>query len=243
MFNKNIETKDFMHIMITHKCENNCPFCFDGNHGFNDDISIDNFQRILDVAKEKRLKEITFVGGEPTMHPDVLLLAKMVKDNNFKLIVTTNYTKPDVVKQLDRYADSFNISWYHQKELPNPKEFTADLTLSALIFKGQLDSKEKLDEFIDKYGDKYILKFATLVPFNDWCQERCNVDFLDDIKENVEKFELFGQIEGMTYRNCIIKRHDRVLSEFSQEQSLIGHTNGDVNQTWEEGGNKVLCKN
>lgn len=234
MFKKDIQTKDFMHVMITHRCENHCPFCFDANCGKEVDITIHNFEKILKVAKEKELKEITFVGGEPTLHPNVIELAKLVKENGFKLIVTTNYSRPEIVKALDKYVDSFNISWYHQATLPNPKEFTADITLSSLIFKGQLDSKEKLDEFIDKYQDKYILKFATLVPYNEWCKKRCNVDFLDNIVDDVERFELFGQIEGMTYRGHIIKRHDRVLSHFSQEQSLIGHVDGTVNQTWDE---------
>ena len=84
MFKKDIKTKDFMHIMITHRCNYNCPFCFDLNRGKAQDITISNFQKILRIAKKRNLKEITFVGDEPTLHPKVIQLAKMVKENGFK---------------------------------------------------------------------------------------------------------------------------------------------------------------
>ena len=128
------------------------------------------------------------------MHPRVVEIAKKIKKTGFQIVLTTNYSKPDVVKALDKYIDSFNISFYNQQELPNQKDFTADLTLSTLLYKGRIDSKEKLDNFISEYGGRYHLKFATLSVCNAWTESHQESNWLDKLDAHRVKLDVFNNL-------------------------------------------------
>ncbi len=232
MFNIKIKTSDFIHIMVTNRCNRRCPFCFDENRKYGKDITKENYLKILEKAKENNIKEVCILGGEPLLHPDIVWLCKTCKEYGFKTVITTNYAKPEMLKECDKYLDSINISYYNQKELPDQKDYKADISLSALIYKGRLDNKKDLDEFIDKYKDKYHLRLATLEPTPRFPKELCDVsDFLDTL-DYEEKTSLFGQIEADIYRGVTIKRHDKSLPKFEQPFSYNGHVNGEYNRIW-----------
>ena len=186
----------------------------------------------LDKAKENNIKEVCILGGEPLLHPDIYWICKTAKEYGFKTVITTNYVKPEILKQCDEYLDSINISYYNQSELPDQKEYKADISLSALMYKGRLDNKKELDEFIDKYKDKYHLRLATLEPTPRFPKELCDIkEFLDTLEFD-EKISLFGQIEADIYRGVTIKRHDISLPKFEQPFSFNGHVTGAYDRSW-----------
>jgi radical SAM protein with 4Fe4S-binding SPASM domain len=85
-------------IILTHRCNQQCEFCFDASNVMSasreEDISFQTLQRILNVignsVPDKGLFNITFSGGEPTLHPEFLKMAKMVSDAGFPLTILTN---------------------------------------------------------------------------------------------------------------------------------------------------------
>lgn len=232
MFRKEIRTTEFIHVMVSNRCNRCCPFCFDENRKFGKDITKENFIKIMDIAKENNIKEVCILGGEPLLHPDIVWICKTCKEYGFKTVITTNYAKPEVLKECDKYLDSINISYYNQTELPAPQDYTADISLSALMYKGRLDNKKELDEFIDKYKDKFHLRLATLEPTPRFPKELCDIsDFLNTLEYD-EKISLFGQIEADIYRGVTIKRHDILLPKFEQPFSFNGHVNGEYNRSW-----------
>jgi len=229
MFNIKIKVNNFMSIIVTHECNKKCPFCIDKNRGTKEYITIQNIINALKYAKKKKIKDILLIGGEPTLHKDIVLIAKTIKLFGFNLILTTNYTMPNIIKSLDGIVDSFNISFYNQDNLPNQKDYRSDITLSALIYKGQLDTKENLDNFIDDYKDKFILKFSTLTDCNLWTNSHKDIEYLD--KLDCEEIILFNEIIGQIYRGHIIKRHDKIINK-SAKQSLKCHANGEIKTIW-----------
>lgn len=230
MFDGTTSTHDYGTIIVTHECNKKCAFCIDKYRGKSEFISPCILRKHLAKAKENALKDILIVGGEPTLHPKIVEICKEVKSYGFNLILTTNYTKPEVVKKLDGIVDSFNISFYNQRELPSQKDFVSDLTLATLIHKKQLNTKEKLDNHIEKYSNRMTLKFSTLSVCNDWTNENQTVEYLDGL--DADAMVLFDEIEGLKYKGCIIKRNDRLINTNSH-QSMKFHINGEVSRTWE----------
>ena len=61
-------------IMITKKCNLACPYCFanefvNAEKSENMDITIENFQKILDfIVGDGSVKSVGLIGGEPTCH-------------------------------------------------------------------------------------------------------------------------------------------------------------------------------
>ena len=69
----------------------------------------------------------------------------------FFTVITTNYTKPKVIKSLDGICDTINISLYPENEniIPNQNDFKYNLYLKVLLYKGRFQNKEEFDSFID----------------------------------------------------------------------------------------------
>ena len=125
---------------------------------------------------------------------------------------------------------SGDISISASKTTVSPgEELSVTLKITDVTFKGGIDSKEKLDKFIEKYRDKYHLKFSTLDVCNDWTRAHQNSDWLDDI--GAKKVVLFNEIEGLFYKDTIIKRYDRLLNP-NAEQSYKCHVDGVIKQSW-----------
>ena len=232
MFSVDTRYSDYMSIVVTHSCNRNCPFCIDKYRGTDIFIDMGSVHKALVFAKNKGIGDILLVGGEPTLHPNIVNIAKLFYENNFRVILTSNFDHLDRIYELNKYVDYFNMSYYGQKNMPNLSKLNhADITLSTLIYQGVLDTKEKLDEFIDKWGKEYKLKFSTLTPCNEFCKSRYKVDYLDDL--DCEWVVLFNEILGQVYRGCIIKRYDKVINK-KAKQSYKCHVDGSINTSWEE---------
>jgi len=235
MFNSNTTTDDYMFLIVTHECNRKCAFCVDKDRGKKQYISIKNVQKAINYALKNNLKTITILGGEPTLHPKIIDICKLIKSYNFKIVMTTNYDKPELIATLDKYhlVNSFNISHYNQKELPKQKDFYADLTLSKLLFKGGIDTKEKLDKFINENKYRYNdIKFSTLTDINDFTHKNKNLPFLNELPIN-KKVTIMGEIEGHYYRNYLIKRFDIPATKNTYyKRSMKMHTNGELKREW-----------
>ncbi len=229
MFSINQKTSEYMNIVLTHECNKRCAFCIDRYRGSNEFISIDVVENALCQAKELGIIDILLTGGEPTLHPKVCEISCLVKSFGFRLIMTTNYTRPKIVVGLDGIVDCFNISYYNQSKLPKQLEFIADITLSTVIHKKQLGRKRELDEFILKHEKNMHLKFSTLSPCNDWAKNNQNVAYLDDLE--CEWVVLFNEMLGQLYKGAVIKRYDKVFHA-NTYQSLKCHVDGNISNSW-----------
>jgi len=229
MFSLNQKTCDYMNIVLTHECNRRCQFCVDQYRGRKEYISKSKVEQALGFAKWEGIKDILLTGGEPTLHPDVVEIAQMVYKHGFRVIMTTNYGRPEVVKQLDGIVDCFNVSVYDQPALPQQSDFVSDLTLHTLIHKLRLGTKQELDEFIDRRGGMGHLKFSTLSPCNEWCVRNQHVEYLDDL--DARWVVLFNEMLGQVYRGATIKRYDKVFRN-SAKQSLKCHVDGAITYSW-----------
>ena len=56
-------------IELTNRCNLSCRHCFSGRHGGRDDLPMDLLRKILAEARHHGFNELSFTGGEPTIHP------------------------------------------------------------------------------------------------------------------------------------------------------------------------------
>ncbi len=238
MFDISQNVNDYLNLIVTHECNKKCPFCVDQYRGENLMVSLEHVKKSLDLAKDKNIKDVLLIGGEPTLHPHIIEIAKLTKSYGFRVIMTTNYSKPDVVKALDGIVDCFNISYYSQPVLPHQKDFVSDITIHTIIHRKQLNTKVKLDNFINKYNDYGHLKFSTLTDCNDWTSKMHLVEYLNDLEG--KRVVLFNEIEGLIYRGKVIKRHDVIVNE-TAGQSIKVHVTGEISHSWER--SKITVKN
>ena len=84
--------KNFKHIVleVTNKCNLLCTYCYvsSGNTFINPPIN--NLLAIASRLKELEVEEVLLCGGEPTAHPDLVLLLDHCKQIDLKISISTN---------------------------------------------------------------------------------------------------------------------------------------------------------
>lgn len=81
-------------IDLTEVCNRNCPTCFAAHTPRN--MTLKMFHRIIDQGAEMRFTELYILGGEPTLHPDILECLRYAQGKFNPVILVTN---------MDRLAD------------------------------------------------------------------------------------------------------------------------------------------
>lgn len=76
-------------IILTKECNRNCSFCIDKpNKKYYKDyskyIDFDTIDKILLFAKNNNIKTVALNGGEPTLHPQVVEIAKKSSHKDLK---------------------------------------------------------------------------------------------------------------------------------------------------------------
>jgi radical SAM protein with 4Fe4S-binding SPASM domain len=85
---------DFYHLQvnITSRCNMKCKHCR-GDYSGRTDLSLKDFNAIMDFAKEHMVKSTYFLisGGEPLLHPNFREIMKILKKRGVELVsITTN---------------------------------------------------------------------------------------------------------------------------------------------------------
>ena len=174
-------------------------------------------------------------GGEPTLHPQVVEIAKMIKEKGFFTKIFTNYDFPEVIKQLDGIIDIIRISYYGNMQLPHQKDFKSKITLKLMLTKETFPTIEQLIDFINEHrNDFYDIKIHTLMQNNDY-SINAQVDYLDYLNEH---FPLKRNEKGDFYHDFMgfqIEREDLPNIDYDIEQRLFkAHMDGTISHYFEE---------
>jgi len=111
-------------VNITYRCNKSCNYCYakDLNEDYTEDMTMEDFNTLLEWFEKNNIKGFNMVGGEPTIHPligDMLLLAKK---KNFNITVFTNCLFPETFLEYIDYANSFLINYNH-KDMYTSQEY------------------------------------------------------------------------------------------------------------------------
>ncbi len=108
-----LENEDLRQIyfLITYACNKACPYCIEPNVHSKKFMTEKAFVDAMHIAKELDFKMLYLHGGEPTVHPDVVNLAKLAKEQGFQVNMFTNGIRMDVLRELDGIVDEIRFSY------------------------------------------------------------------------------------------------------------------------------------
>lgn len=106
-----------LNIQLTKKCNQRCRSCNSYDLKAESELGIDDFLSIIDEATNLFcIKNIAFTGGEPTLHPGILEVAKAARAKSPNVSVTTNgfycKSKETVEKLLIAGINRFSFSYH-----------------------------------------------------------------------------------------------------------------------------------
>ena len=232
----NILLEENAYIVLTHLCNRNCPFCIDIYKNKSEDyLSLEKLKEINDILQDNKIKRVTLVGGEPLLNPKIeeicLFLSKY-----YELVITTNFDYYEKIIEIDKKITNihWNFSLYDDKEINIlPKQLQGDITISKLISKNSLKSKDELDEFIEKYQNLgYKIKFSTLSKVKG---KELDTTVPKYIQELPLSKSFNDTVYGHFYKGCFIDRKD-IIPDFSKanKKSLKIKPNGEISTSWSE---------
>ncbi len=115
---KAAESLELLSLEITGQCNLTCSHCYAESGprlSLRGDMAKEDWLRVIDEAAEVGCRAVTFIGGEPTLHPDLPAMIERVAGHGFRLIeVFTNATqlKPALLDGFVRHGVSLAASFY-----------------------------------------------------------------------------------------------------------------------------------
>ncbi len=81
---------DYIQFYPTLRCDRSCDFCFNRSMPFMEDMALPDFMKMLEVLRRTSVKTLDIIGGEPTMHPDILLFVREAAAKGLSVNISTN---------------------------------------------------------------------------------------------------------------------------------------------------------
>ncbi|MBI1788226.1 MAG: radical SAM protein [Acidobacteria bacterium] len=100
------EQQSFQQLVFasSYACQSKCPYCYakdiDAEHP--GELTMENFALALDWARRQRCEVISFVGGEPTLHPRMREFLELVHKHGLRTYFNSNLLcEPEVIALMD----------------------------------------------------------------------------------------------------------------------------------------------
>jgi Predicted Fe-S oxidoreductases len=90
--NNSATSLSFLWLEITGKCNLACQHCYAGSspQGHHGRMSATDWQRVISQAAEMGCRSVQFIGGEPTVHPDLARLIRLAAEMKMQIEVYSN---------------------------------------------------------------------------------------------------------------------------------------------------------
>ncbi len=240
-----------LYIKTNNSCQANCDFCIyhqDPDRRFD----LHKFITVIRELNQYHINKINFTGGEPTLNMGLLgsALDSIKSHLNEKpyITVNTNGFNYDELRKFNlncislsrhHYLDRRNREIFRTDKIPTLKQISANFDPSVLhircnLIKGQIDSIEEMEKFINVHAKKGIVDFSfvDLMQVNDFCKDHF-VDYkkvnLDNSPKSRVRFSQSREGECscknflyMTERAELVKLYSRFNEDISRcENTLV----------------------
>lgn len=116
MGDRSIARVDFLWLEITGYCQLRCTHCYAGSgpDGNNGSLTPDDWTRVIAESASLGVKEIQFIGGEPTLYPGLPALIKCARATRLEVEVFSNLVHVSA-EQWEAFSIpgvSLATSWY-----------------------------------------------------------------------------------------------------------------------------------
>lgn len=110
-----------LRIWVTEGCNAFCSFCMNANARSNAHMSYDKAKIMFEYFRENGINTVSIMGGEPTIHPEIIRITKLAQSIFPSVYIFTNSIKSDVLQSFDpRDEDiivyNFNFSKHISKD-------------------------------------------------------------------------------------------------------------------------------
>ncbi len=180
---------------ITSACTYHCEYCPKELHeGTSKEIDLKDFEGFLDLFKNRKIV-MTITGGEPTIHPQFLEIANLLKEKNVKTVVDSNLSRTlRFYQEAGPLIDNWCITLHpsqHQLDLEKIRELSR---VSFVVVYVMMDPKhwDLATSWYNQLKEVKNIKLTVLKPVDNWAGASYRgeftteqQDFLNQVKQSL----------------------------------------------------------
>ena len=199
------------YLHITNACEFKCPFCYASDIKICEGKSFfetDKILKIIDIVGKSTIKNISLVGGNPILHPDIFSIMKYIKSTtNLNIILMTN-TAEISLNKIEEYCSMIDV-------------------LMVTVHSNTPDMHDSITKMKNSYNNlmKALLKFQKINPLAK-IKVAVNItpyayDRIYSIAENVVNY-------GIKLDELVLQRIAPVSVDRMNEEFLVNATQANI---------------
>jgi pyruvate-formate lyase-activating enzyme len=115
-----------LNIFVTYRCNLSCPYCFacELQKDFKEDMQQQEFNKLLTWLQDSKTTTVAFIGGEPTLHPNISTMVRQTAEAGIAVTLFTNgLFSPELLPQLTPYVANFVINFNDPKIYPSTHQY------------------------------------------------------------------------------------------------------------------------
>lgn len=161
-----------VNYFVMRECNMRCRFCYATFRDVNGRLSNQDAERLVRLLAEGGFEKITFVGGEPTLHPHIEMLIRTAHDAGLTTQIVSNGTRL-LLPLLDACKDSIDWVGLDIDSIHEDVEVAIGRTAVGRNREGHVARTIALAEEIHKRGIR--LKLNTVVTRLSWQEDMSSV--------------------------------------------------------------------
>ena len=199
----------YLSIVTTNKCQFKCSYCINSETDHSLDFPVEKgASNIEKLVSKYNIKEAILLGGEPTLHPDIIKLIGILRTTSgLKMLrLTTNgkkLTNKEFLKELVNEnfgVQGLNISFHNEDfiTLEQLKEIVANIRVfnpkikirvNSNIWRGNLDTTDKLYEHFEMLNFVDEFRISNIIPKDNFSVNPINHDKSEDMILSDSEYE------------------------------------------------------
>jgi radical SAM protein with 4Fe4S-binding SPASM domain len=100
---------DYIQFYPTLRCNKACDFCFNRSMPQAEDMALSAFMKMLDVLTRIPVKTLDIIGGEPTMHADIIGFVREATQRGLFVNISSNGSNLNVLDEIMHRGDTVSV--------------------------------------------------------------------------------------------------------------------------------------
>jgi radical SAM protein with 4Fe4S-binding SPASM domain len=100
---------DYIQFYPTMRCDRSCEFCFNRSMPYVPDMSLTDCRAMVDRLNAAGVKMIDVIGGEPTMHPDIIHIITEATSRGFYVNISSNGGNIEILDEISSADDKISV--------------------------------------------------------------------------------------------------------------------------------------
>ncbi|HXX57581.1 MAG TPA: radical SAM/SPASM domain-containing protein [Thermodesulfovibrionales bacterium] len=160
----------YIQFYPTLRCTMSCSFCFNAGLKEIGDMPAEDFRKMARILAHSGIREIDFLGGEPTLHSGIEEMADIALSLGLKTSVSSNGSRIPVAKRLiDAFGDAcvLGISLNDGRSNSELDEFLSDSRpLVKSLYRKIGGLEQRIKSVLEKTHGKFYLIYPDIISGN-----------------------------------------------------------------------------